>query len=364
MPFEASQSTALDPDRFINFGTPGSQEWWYFDAISDDGRDALVAVWYAGLPFDPAYGVAALKHGRAPHRHQAPHPLDHCALGLSWYHEGKPVAYALNAYKRDRFNHRSEPFGVSVAANHLTRQADGQYRLEFETPAVDGRRKIQGELTFTPTAGTRPIERDLGHAGSPHLWMLAAPDCRVAGTLSIGRGKGDRSLTFQGRGYHDHNAGSEEISLAMRRWHWGRVHMGPATHVYYHATTQQGESQSLWITLDQVKPPCIRETPFYLERPGKPNRFGVPSDLSLALNEQPAHQPGPLLMRIPGTCVDDGPFYRRFLSTFILGEGPFDNGPPRPTAKATGFSELLDTRNLNSPWFNWMIPFRLKRPRS
>lgn len=38
-------SAPPDPDRFVDHRTPGAHEWWYFDAISDDGRDALVIVW-------------------------------------------------------------------------------------------------------------------------------------------------------------------------------------------------------------------------------------------------------------------------------------------------------------------------------
>src|SRR5437660_158294 len=65
----------LDPDRFFDFRKPGAQEWWYFDAISDDGRDAIVLVWYAALPFDPDYGVAALRHLANPSRNPSPRGL-------------------------------------------------------------------------------------------------------------------------------------------------------------------------------------------------------------------------------------------------------------------------------------------------
>ncbi len=59
-------------------------------------------------------------------------------------------------------------------------------------------------------------------------------------------------------------------------------------------------------------------------------------------------------------CVDDGPFYRRWLAEFEVDGrrgGPADG-------RSQGIAELLDTRNLHKPWFNWMIPYRLKWPRS
>ncbi len=335
----------MDPDRFLDHKTPGSQEWWYFDAISDDGRDAVVLVWYAALPFDPSYGVAALRHHKAPDRHPAPHPLDHCAVGMSWYREGRTLAYALNGFRRAAFSHTAEPFSVSIAGNALERDTDG-YRLRIDTPAVDGKHRILTDLRFRPARETEPFERDLGTPESPHQWILAAPDCRVEGRVEIIGKKGD-ALDFRGRGYHDHNAGSEEISLAMRRWAWGRVHDGPLTQVYYHATPHQGPSQGLWITCHDGRPETILDDARFLDEGRCGNVFGIRHGRSLHVHDGERG-----LRDRRDVCVDDGPFYRRWVSTF---EG-VGNGPSQ------GISELLVTRNLHRPWFNWMIPYRLKRP--
>jgi carotenoid 1,2-hydratase len=349
-----------DPDRFLNFGTPGSQEWWYFDALGRDGRDALVLVWYAGLPFDPSYGVAALRHRKDPRRRPAPHPLDHAAVGLSWYRDGRTLAYALNAFPRSAFSCRDEPFRLDIAGNALERDGRG-YRLRVETPAVDGRSTIEADLTFAPTPGTEPLERDLGQGGSPHLWILAAADCRVAGTVAIRGRKAVHSLDFEGRGYHDHNAGSEEISLAMRRWAWGRVHLGPLTHVYYRAEPHAGHASGVWITLRDGRPERTRDDAgFQGDDPGTSlsqtgNVFGVRHGVTLTVS----HSDGALADQRRG-CVDDGPFYRRWVGDFLALGGAAPDGT---SALAPGVSELLDTRNLNRPLFNWMIPYRLKRPR-
>jgi carotenoid 1,2-hydratase len=211
---------------------------------------------------------------------------------------------------------------------------------------VDGRTPLRLDLRFEPAAGTEAIERNLGTDAKPHLWLLAAPDCRVHGT--IGRAEDGAQVAFSGRGYHDHNAGSEELGLAMHRWHWGRVHLGAKTHVYYHSHPRPGHGavQSLWITSEDGRVSDLRERPIVEEKPGWPGRWGVPSDRSIAFSDGAER-----LARRPGTCVDDGPFYRRWLSDFAVGND-----------RATGISELLDTRRLHHPWFNWMIPYRLKRP--
>ena len=343
-----------DPDRFIDSSVPGSQEWWYFDAISDDGRDALAVVFYAALPFDPAYGVRALRHLDDPARHPAPDPLDHCAIGFSLYRDGKPVVYALNAHRRPDFSHRADPFRVTIAGNALDR-IDGRYQLHVETPAVDRRHRIAAELSFEPASETLPLEFDLGHPGSPHLWMLAAPDCRVEATIRID-GKKPLELRFRGRGYHDHNAGAEEISRAIRRWAWGRFHVGDATHVYYRAEPHHGPPTGLWITCRGGRPERVRgdvrflgdEAPFSENGRGG-NVFGVRHGRSLRVEAES----GTLVDRRTD-CVDDGPFYRRWVARFEVEEGGSEAG--------LGLSEWLETKNLNRPLFNWMIPFRLRRP--
>jgi carotenoid 1,2-hydratase len=288
-------------------------------------------------------------------------------VGLSWHRDGKLVAYALNAYRREAFAFSADPFAVEVAGSRVERRTDGSYRLRVDTPAVDGRTRIRSDLVFRPAAGTEPLERDLGHAGSPHLWILAAPDCAVSGTLERSGGRVRHAVEFVGRGYHDHNAGSEEIGLAMRRWSWGRFHVGDLAHVYYHAEPRAGAAQGVWITCRGGRPEVVREVPEF-EGCGEPggNVWGVRHDRTLRVSDG-THGFRDLRDR----CLDDGPFYRRWQATFQpWGEAVSPGSVPADDASAgapersfpVGISELLDTRNLNSPWFNWMIPFRLKRP--
>ena len=341
----------LDPDRFFNRTSPGAHEWWYFDAISDDGRDALVVVWYAGLPFDPSYGVATLRHLRDPSKYPQPRALDHSAIGFSWYRDGKPIAYALNGHKAEHFRHQAEPFAVEVATSRVEREGS-DYKLMVATPTVDGR-PIRAEIRFRPADSTEPFERDLGTTDAPHNWILAAADCRVEGRASIGVDE----LTFDGRGYHDHNAGAEDLSIAMKRWEWGRVHRGPFTNVFYHSEPRRGGAKTLWIGCRQGRPEVVREgLQVTGGRPDGRNVFGVRHHRALRVTDGT----NALFRWTSGRCVDDGPFYRRWIAEF----GSIGPEEGHRLATTPGIAELLDTRNLHRPWFNWMIPYRLKWPRS
>jgi carotenoid 1,2-hydratase len=353
-------STALDPDRFFDLQIPGSQEWWYFDAISDDGQDALVVILFAGLPFDPAYGMAAKRHLKRPDRYPAPHPLDSCGISFGWYRpEGGTIrrrgrgspgdrvqAYALNAHRRDDFSHEPSPFRVGVGGSRVERDAEG-YRIKVEVPDWDPKRRISAELRFRPSNGTEPFEVDLGGDGSPHHWILAAADCRVEGTIAID-GPDGASLEFKGRGYHDHNAGAEELSLAMRRWEWGRVHDEDRTEIYYIAEPKSGRKRSLWLSCRDGKPEQIREEPTTTVAQPWKNEFSVPFHGALTLSVDDSQR----LQRWNDHHVDSGPFYQRWLAEF--------RGPGFRSNRI-GISELLDTAKLNHPLYNWMIPYRLRR---
>jgi len=341
---------ATDPDRFFDRTSPGAHEWWYFDAISDDGRDALVIVWYAGLPFDPSFGVATLRHLRDPGKHSAPRALDHSAIGLSWHRDGKPTAYALNGHRADSFRHQAEPFSVEIATSRVERDAEG-YRLTVATPSVEGR-PIRAELRFRPARSTEPLERDLGTPGASHNWILAAADCRVEGRVAIG----GEALAFAGRGYHDHNAGAEDLSVAMRRWEWGRVHRGPMTQIYYRSEPRRGPSRSLWISCRDGRPEVVREELDVAGSGRRRNVFGVRHEAELRLTGGTSW-----IARSTGACLDDGPFYRRWLADFTVSDGEEWKDPGQ---EVPGIAELLDTGNLHSRWFNWMIPYRLKWPQS
>ncbi len=352
-------NTGLDPDRFFNLGTPGSHEWWYFDAVSDDGLDAVVAIFFVGIPFDPRYGVAALRHSKNPARFPAPDPLDHIAVSLNWYRSrgatwkrsgrGKPLprvqGYSLRSYGRSDFSIQPDPFRIQVDQCHVSRDATG-YKLVASVPDLESNRTFTIDLNFRQAPQTESFELNLGSSEAPHHWILAAADCRVEGSLSVD-GSNGLELKFQGRGYHDHNAGAEELSLAMKRWEWGRCHTDNRAEIYYLAEPRKGTPQQLWISCVDGRPEVRTSATF---KGIQPWNEGTGSTHLGAITFE--DNDGGRFARWTGHAVDSSPFYRRWLSEFRA---------PGARANVLGISELLNTRWLNNPLANWMIDYRLKR---
>ena len=138
--------------------------------------------------------MAAIRHLDDPSRHPAPDPLDHCAVGLSWYRDGKTVAYALNGFRRGDFVHQADPFAVTIGGNRLSRDG-GIIDWKSDTPAVDGKRRIAASFRFRPAAAYRAARDGPGHAG-----IAARLDPGGGGLPGRGAGRDRRTSRSISRG--------------------------------------------------------------------------------------------------------------------------------------------------------------------
>ena len=55
----------------------GAYRWWYLDAVSDDGRDGLVVIFFSGSVFSPYY-AARLRAG------EPALPSEHRSMGVAF----------------------------------------------------------------------------------------------------------------------------------------------------------------------------------------------------------------------------------------------------------------------------------------
>lgn len=195
----------VDPAR------PGAYEWWYFDALSDDDRYALVVIFFLGSPMSPYY--KAVVNGKEPD------PRDWCGVFVSLHEKQADRwagrAYAYNLYRGGTF---AEDGGeVAVGGSRVVREETGEsaltWRLTLDEPGLWFGR-TRAEVTFT-VQGAQPDRPPLGEEDG-HTWVCVAPVCRAEGVVN--------GIRFSGPGYHDHNFG--QLPWADTDiWYWARASM-------------------------------------------------------------------------------------------------------------------------------------------
>ncbi|MES2462282.1 MAG: hypothetical protein V4671_16975 [Armatimonadota bacterium] len=184
---------------------PGAYEWWYFDALSSDGRYAVVAIFFLGSPMTPYY--KAVVDGKKPD------PMDWCGvfftlhekIGETWNER----AYAYNLYRGGEFS--AERPEADIGDSTMTFDGDETWTLSVQERGL-WNQSVKAELRFSlkgaplrlPAFGTEETE-------ARHTWVCVAPLCRVQATIG--------GTTFQGQGYHDHNFGLLPYD-EIETWYW------------------------------------------------------------------------------------------------------------------------------------------------
>lgn len=105
----------LSDDVWHKLGN-SSYEWWYFDAIADNGYSFVVTFFY-GLPFSPYYNekIVQLEEGKG-----LADPSNHVAFYFCLYENARPIAYILSEYTSKNFFASESKVDVKVGNNLLT----------------------------------------------------------------------------------------------------------------------------------------------------------------------------------------------------------------------------------------------------
>ena len=345
-----TNSAALDKFRFSSSITDDvwhpktdakAYEWWYFDALSDDGRDAVVIIFLDNFVFSPRYNRSD-NHGtdsRIP------------AVAFFYYRDGRPVYRAINEFRPEEFesddksprcriggNHfelRSAPYGSGYAIAISAKMFKGlSLHAEFEWLTVEG--------DFSEAAPT---------AGS-HNWNLAVPRADVSGKVTIEDASGATvdKLQFRGTGYHDHNYDDRWLPATVRDWQWGRAHFNDSTAVFYRYC--ECDSQESVTKLLTVRGGELRERDAeFAEFNQRRDVFGIrfPQRMTFVTADG-------MKLRVKHLkTIDSSFFYLRFLSDMTL---TLRDGKPR---RATGITEYLAPKTLRYRWLDWLIDMRIGR---
>lgn len=337
-----------NPDRDISTPKPaaGSYEWWYFDAISNDGKYSVVVIFYEGNPFSRRY-MDAIENGKNNRAEEYP------AVSISIYKNKEPIFYSFEeVLPADSEFSTDWPQG-RVKENMFQRvQAGGGkliYQLNLNQSIANGDH-LHGSLRFTSWGQApnfqSPADKKRSEDTS-HQWNLIQPLAVTEGELKID-GFTNEVISFKGRGYHDHNMGMEPMKESFIDWYWGRFHFPGYSLIYYLMNEENGRRDCAWL-IDQSNNVSELNGNFELLDAGL-NVFGLKSARKIELG---AGDTSFLIQQ--ETTLDDGPFYQRFHSRLMIKlDGKLH--------QATGISEYICPGRIYTKLFRPLVNMRINYP--
>jgi hypothetical protein len=182
-------------------GGPGTFEWWYFDAVLEDGSTLVIN-----------FMVKDIRGGGG--LNQPAKPVVTFELDRP---DGTHVGRTLDAV--DDFAFAADHCDVRIGTNTFAGDLH-TYTIHVD---IDG---VTADVTLT---GQVPSWRpETGHIlfgdDRPHLfaWLPSVPQGTVKATLTID----GETQTLTGTGYHDHNWGDTAMPQLINHWYWARAVAG------------------------------------------------------------------------------------------------------------------------------------------
>jgi len=351
-------SSDLKDDLWHADAHEGAYEWWYFDALSDDGREAVVIIFLANFIFSPRYNraAAASLQQRAISSAEISKAVQFPAVAVCFYRDGRPVWRAINEYAAADFAaSRAHPeCRIGQSSFRLeTARGGKRFAITLDEQLRRGRR-LRGTFVWEIAEGDLlPAAAEELAGQSFHSWNLVAPRCRVSGSYII-VGRDHRQIeerVFAGVGYHDHNRDTRWLPAAVRSWQWGRAHFAGMTVVFYLYQEIADTAPLPRLCLMQhnaLNAPAANFKAADFRR----HHFGIryPHALTFAFK----HEDQRAMLQVRQQRVIDGSyFYLRFLADAQL---ELSGGR---TLHAPAITEQLAPRALRWRWLDWLTDMRI-----
>lgn len=328
----------------------GAYEWWYFDAVSDDGRDVLVIIFLDNFIFSPRY------NRRATTAHSNNKAARFPALTFCLYRDGRPVIRSLNEYTADEFEASTDSPACRIGASSFVYNHHAKtYRIELRLP-LRGKKFLRARLDWqTVEASLMTHDADESPTHNAHEWNVVAPRCRVTGDLEIMNQRRHDLFNWSGTGYHDHNRDARPLAQGIKEWQWGRAHFDKQSAVFYRFQSHdapQAVTRLLLVENDDLTTYPASCTFDDLRR----NIFGLsyPRKLNFGSEDSHASASSVALYVEQDKVIDASFFYLRFTgrATLLL------NGRMH---RAPLVSEMLVPRALEWTWLDWLVNMRIAR---
>jgi carotenoid 1,2-hydratase len=294
-------------------------QWWYVDALSDDGRHALTLIAFIGSVFSPGYFRARERNGGVAQ--------DYCAMNVALYGRGRR-RWSFTEYGRESVQSARE--ALVIGRNAMSWNG-GVLTLRIDERAAPIPSRICGtarlHAEFLTSSGICLDREGL------HSWQPLAPRARLEVELE------EPHLRWSGSAYFDTNAGSVPLDQSFDAWTWSRADLRDGSAVIYETVPRRGNAHALALQfssqggVQSFEPPAPVRLPNTLWRVARTTRSDAATAHVLA-------------------TLEDGPFYARsVISTCWLGE------------PVTAIHESLSLERFRSGWVRALLPFRMRRER-
>lgn len=290
--------------------------WWYVDATSDDGKNALTIIGFVGSVFSPYYRRARSKGETSPE--------NHCAINVALY--GTKRRWAMTEHGSGHVERDAEHFHVghsSMTWNDKGLEIEINERCMPLPFALRGRMRVTVDQLYD-----RPVMLD---ENGKHFWQAVAPQARVDVEFE------NPKLAWSGAAYHDMNWGEEPLERGFKNWTWARANTECGTQVLYDLERRDKSKMSFGRCFENGNV-SDRKVPVKHELPR--GLWGM----RRKVNSETA----PLLI----STLEDAPFYTRNLVRIGL------NGVP-----CVAIHESLALDRFTHPIVQMMLPFRMPRVR-
>lgn len=322
-------------------------EWWYFDALSDDGREAVVIMFTDNYVFSPRYyETSAQPRSVTSAINRFP------AVTFVYSVDGQMVFKTVNEFGSGQFVGHAGTADCSVGKSSISVRSASYgtgHIVNVDVPlAPDKRLKAAFEWLS--------VESDLMHEASDgeqrFRWNMVAPRSDVTGRIEVldRSGKSKQLIHYRGTGYHDHISGTDALDQMMNCRQWGRAHFSDCTAVYCVVdTVSDGRGAARLI----------------VTRDGTISLRNADADASLFQRDfHGIRYPQRLVLRgdddtrlrIKPIRTIESTFYNvRSLSEMTL---TLRDGKPR---KTIGISEIVSPKNMKYKLFRWLSDLQIDR---
>src|SRR5271155_543994 len=206
----------FDGPQIVN-GNATSFEWWYFDAVSSDGKSGVTIVFYRT-------GVAGIHD-----------PLDYVEISLV---EPNGSIFT-DSFAANSSNVTACGYGASGVWNAAGASFQGTPDLRLYNITLDNN-IIKGSMTILSTTpgrypGGQPPGSNASALAAPEIfWTNAIPSGIANANFKY---KGQTLKISNGTGYHDHNWGGLGLAAGLASWYWGHATVGEYTLVWFDSIT-------------------------------------------------------------------------------------------------------------------------------